>query len=163
LKKTFFKGLLVVLLHFAALPAMAQTTPPDSLPHASGVINKADSTDAVFIKVEMEATFPGGETAWRKFLEKNLNPAVPANNRAPAGTYTVVIQFVVDRDGKVWDIKPLTSLGYGMEAEVMRILRKSPDWSAARLEGRTVRAYRKQPVTFMVIEEEKKQKRKNRD
>lgn len=117
----------------------------------------------IFDVVEVEASFPGGESAWRRFLEQNLNAAVPANNRAPAGTYTVVIQFVVDRDGKVSDIKALTHHGYGMEGEVIRLLRKAPRWSPAVADGQKVRAYRKQPVTFMVVEEEKKHKRKNRD
>ena len=46
-----------------------------------------------------------------------------------------------------------------MESEVMRIIRKSPKWAPALQNGRTVNAYRKQPVTFQ-IEEEKKKRRK---
>lgn len=122
-----------------------------------GTDNTADA--AVFEKVEIEASYPGGETAWRRFLEQNLNAAVPANKRAPAGTYTVVIQFVVDKTGKLSDITPLTNHGYGMEEEVIRLLKKAPHWKPAVQEGRVVKAYRKQPVTFVVMEEEKKKKR----
>lgn len=115
----------------------------------------------VFEKTEVEASFPGGEPAWRKYLEQHLNASVPANKRAPAGTYSVVVQFVVDMEGKVSDITPLTDHGYGMEEEVVRILKKAPLWKPAEQEGRTVMAYRKQPVTFVVMEEKKK--RKDRD
>lgn len=114
-------------------------------------------------KVDAEASFPGGEKGWRLFLEKNLNPSVPASNRAPAGTYTVVIQFVVDKSGNITQIKPLTTHGYGMENEVIRILKKSPNWVPAMLNGKPIGVYRKQPVTFLVEEEERKSKRKNRD
>ncbi len=115
--------------------------------------------EKIFEKVEIEASFPGGDNAWIRFLEQNLNGSVPTFKGAPAGTYTVLIQFVVDRDGKVGDIKALTSHGYGMEAEVIRLLRKAPRWNPAFQDGRNVRAYRKQPVTFMVIDEEKKKKK----
>jgi len=122
--------------------------------------NVTANDDKVFEAVDEEAYFPGKEDGWRSFLENNLNPAAPVDNGAPAGTYTVYIQFVVDVDGKLSAIKPLTKHGYGMEAEVMRILRKSPPWVPAIQSGKPVRAYRKQPVTFQVIEAGKKRKKK---
>ena len=97
-----------------------------------------------------EAHFPGEEKSWRRFLEKNLNPHVPIKNRAPEGMYMVMVQFVVDKEGSISDIKPLTKFGFGMEEEVIRILKKSPKWVPAIQFGRNVKAYRKQPVTFMV-------------
>jgi periplasmic protein TonB len=117
--------------------------------------------DKVFEAVDEEAYFPGKEDGWRSFLEQNLNPTTPVDNGAPAGTYTIYIQFVVDLNGKLSEIKALTKHGYGMEAEVMRILRKSPPWIPAVQDGKPVRAYRKQPVTFQVMEDKKKKRRKN--
>ena len=137
---------------------VTQTVPvKDAIPQPPG------DEEKVYEKVEIEASYAGGDEAWRKFLELNLNAGIPAYKGAPAGAYTVVIQFVVDKEGKVSDIKALTSHGYGMEAEVIRVLRKAPRWNPAIQEGRPVKAYRKQPVTFMVTVEEKKKKRKNDD
>ena len=90
---------------------------------------------------------------WRKFLEKNLNPNTPVDNGAPVGLYTVMVQFVVDKEGKVSDIKALTQIGYGMEQEVIRIMRQSGAWEPAMVGGEPVAAYRKQPVIFMVQED----------
>jgi protein TonB len=115
----------------------------------------------MFEKVEIEASFAGGQAAWVKFLEKNLNAEVPVKKKAPAGRYTVVIQFVVDREGKISDITALTDHGYGMEEEVIRILRRSPGWQPATQGGRTVKAFRRQPVTFQIDEEKKKKKNKD--
>ncbi len=151
----FFMVPAVALL--MSLPGISQTT-PDPPPPPVATEQPADSV--IFEKVETEAAFPGGEAAWRSFLEKNLNPNVPVNNGAKAGTYTVWIQFVVDKNGNVSDIKALSKHGYGMEAEVIRIIRKSPAWKPAMQFGRLVKAYRKQPVTFSI--EEEKKKRKNR-
>jgi len=110
--------------------------------------------DGVFEKVDVEATFSGGEAAWRKYLEQNLDPNVPVENGAPIGIYTVVVQFIVDKTGAISDIKTLTNFGYGMEQEVMRIMKKSPMWSPASQNNRTVKAYRKQPVTFVIDAED---------
>lgn len=114
------------------------------------IIIDSPDTDAVFTKVEIEASFTGGNQAWRKYLEKNLNGSVPTDNDAPIGLYTVIVQFVVDKEGNVGDMKALTNHGYGMEEEVMRAIIKGPKWSPALQGGRAVKAYRKQPVTFMV-------------
>ena len=129
----------------------------------SDTVPDEDEGFVKFEKVEEEAKYPGGEKAWRQFLEQNLDAGVPAKKRAPVGVYTVVIQFVVDKDGNVSDIKPLTNHGYGMEAEVVRLLKKAPKWTPAKQNGKIVRAYRKQPVTFQVAEEEKKKKRNKDD
>lgn len=122
----------------------------NQIPKDTIVTVSDDDTSAVFGQVEYEASFSGGQMEWRKFLERNLKGDVAVENDAPAGIYTVVMQFVVDKEGNLSDIKPLTSLGYGMEAEVMRILKKSPKWSPAIQHGKPVKAYRKQPVTFVI-------------
>jgi hypothetical protein len=109
--------------------------------------------DRIFEKVEKEADYPGGIDTWKHFLEKNLNPNVPVDNGAPIGKYTVYIQFIVNVDGSISDIKPLTRLGYGMETEVVNLIKKSGAWEPASQDGRHVKAYRKQPVTFQVIQD----------
>ena len=110
--------------------------------------------DRVFEKVDVEATFLGGEGAWRKYLERNLDPNVPVEHGAPIGIYTVVVQFIVDKTGTISEIKALTNFGYGMEQEVVRIIQKGPSWTPASQNNRTVKAYRKQPVTFVIEDDE---------
>jgi len=100
--------------------------------------------------IEREATFPGREQGWRSFLEKNLDAAVPVRKGAPLGYYTVMVQFIVETDGSLSGIRPLTKYGYGMEEEVLRILKRSPKWEPAFQFGSKVKAYRRQPVTFAV-------------
>ena len=142
----------------------AKPTPLISTNHSftTDTIPSTDSIDErIFEKVDIEANFPGGESGWRSYLEQNLNANTPVDHGAPAGSYTVWIQFIVSKDGRISDIKMLTHLGYGMETEVMRILRKSPPWSPAEQNGRTVKAYRKQPVTFVVIDERKHKRRRD--
>lgn len=114
---------------------------------------KKEDDNHIFEKVEIEASFKGGEGAWRKYLERNLNPNAPVDNGAPEGTYTVYVQFVVSKDGSISDVKAMTNHGYGMEAEAVRVIKKGPSWVPAVQNGRSVNAYRKQPITFQVTSE----------
>jgi len=115
-----------------------------------GLIEDKAKEPDIFDPIEIEARFDGD---WAKFLFKNLNPQVPSDNGAPVGSYTVVLQFVVDEDGAVSDIKALTNHGYGLEQEAVRVLKKAKNWEPAIQNGRKVKAYRKQPITFRVTEE----------
>ncbi len=112
------------------------------------VVKDETNYDQTFTKVEVEASFPGGMAAWRKFLERNLSGDASAD--APAGSYSVVVQFIVDKEGNVSDVKALTSHGYGMEEEAVRVIKRGPKWTPAIQNGRQVKAYRKQPVTFLI-------------
>jgi protein TonB len=109
--------------------------------------------EKVFTKVEIEAGFPGGTNEWVNYLRRNLDANIPVKKKAPAGTYQVIVRFQVSRDGKVKDVMAETAHGYGMEKEVIRIIKKGPKWLPAQQGGRTVSAYRRQPVTFVVSEE----------
>ena len=165
LKQTYsallFPAISLMLLFLFAKPAVSASHSVvlnfilDTLPVSDSMLD-----GKIYESVEVEAYFAGGEASWLSYLQQNLNPSVPVDKEAKAGIYTVYIQFVVDIDGKISDVKPLTKHGYGMEAEVMRILRKSPLWIPAIQHGRKVRAYRKQPVTFQIEEEKKKKGRK---
>ena len=92
-----------------------------------------------FSTVENEASYPGGDAAWKKYLEKNLNSNVPNKNKAPIGKYTAIVRFIVDKDGSLSSIQPETNFGFGMEEEVVRVLERSGKWTAATKNGQPLR------------------------
>ena len=120
-----------------------------------GFLKEYDSTgtiktDSVFSKDMREAQFDGGENGWRNFLRTNLDANVPALNNAPSGKYTIIIRFIVNRDGTLADIKAESDPGYGMVQEGIRVLKKSVKWIPAVQYGKYRPAYRRQPITFLV-------------
>ncbi|MBL7729669.1 MAG: energy transducer TonB [Chitinophagaceae bacterium] len=129
---------------------------PEVIDEGKKVIEEkpVEDENKIFDKVEIEASFPGGDAKWRQYLERNANGQVASDNGAPEGTYTTVVQFVVDKDGNISDVRALTSHGYGMEDEAIRVIKKGPKWTPAVQNGRQVKAYRKQPITFQVTEGE---------
>ena len=128
---------------------------------ASSFAQRVDEDNIVFTKVEQEAQFPKGSEGWMKFLMKTLDGNKPIKNGAPSGTYTVIIKFIVTKDGKVSDVQAETNNGYGMEEEAISTIKKSPDWQAAVQNGKPVNAYRRQPITFVVPKTKKELRRES--
>jgi periplasmic protein TonB len=112
---------------------------------------KDEEPKGPFVTVEVPAKFIGD---WEKFLRKNLNSQTPVDNGSPAGKHSVLIRFVVDEQGNVSNIVPLTKLGYGMEEEAIRVLKKAPKWKPAIQNGYEVKAYHTQMITFEVYEDQ---------
>lgn len=103
----------------------------------------------IFTKVDEEATYPGGVEAWTKYLSKSLSPSIPEEN-APNGKYKVIIRFMIDKDGNLTDVTAETNYGYGMEKEGIRVIASSGKWLPAIKNGKPIKAFRRQPLTFMV-------------
>ena len=110
----------------------------------------SDGETPALQKVEVEAEFPGGLSGWRRFLMANLRAETAANNGAPPGSYNVIVQFIVEKNGSLSNIQALSNFRYGLEDEALRVMRLSPNWIPATQNGRNVRAYRKQPIAFVV-------------
>jgi hypothetical protein len=146
----FYPSLFFLCLLFGCIVqcASAQEQPPEPPPPPPpGYVKKGSGK---FNRVQIDPSFTGGEKAWRKFLEQHMNPGIAEQNGAPKGIFTVYIQFLVDEQGKLSNIEALTNHGYGLEDEAIRILRKSPPWTPGIQNGRKVKAYKKQPLTFQV-------------
>ncbi len=117
------------------------------------VPTKAVEEDKIFTKVEIEAEYPGGQGAWGNYLRKNLNAQVASDGGAAPGSYTVIVRFIVAKDGTISEVTAETNVGYGMEAEAVKTIKKGPKWTPAQQNGNVVKAYRRQPITFVVAEE----------
>jgi protein TonB len=114
--------------------------------------NKEEEDDFPAI-VQIEAKFPGGIGAWSKYLERTLNTSTPIDNGAPTGKYTVVLSFIVDKEGNVSDVQALNDPGYGTVEEAIKVIKKSKQWLPAVQNGRNVNYRQKQAITFVVTEE----------
>ncbi len=113
----------------------------------------AEDYDKVYTIVQMPAEFPGGIAAWNKYLERNLNSSVPVDNGAPSGRYTVVLSFIVDKNGNISDITAENDPKYGTKEEAIRVLKKGPSWKPAVQNGRNVIYRHRQSITFQVSDE----------
>ena len=113
-------------------------------------INKDSGTNKIYTKVEVEASYPGGEEAWKKFISRTIDLDAPIRYGAEAGAYLVTVKFIVNIDGKLIDIACENDPGYGTCQEAIRVLKSSKKWLPASINGKKVRAYRRQTLTFHV-------------
>lgn len=101
--------------------------------------------DRTFTKVEIESEYPGGRAAWIRYLLKTLTyPQVAQDNEIQG---TVVVQFIVDREGNVSDVVAISG-PEELRAEAVRVIKRSGKWTAAVQNGRKVKSYKKQPIVF---------------
>jgi protein TonB len=103
--------------------------------------------DKTFTKVEIESEFPGGAAAWLRYLNKNLRYPDDAVNNEIQGT--VVVQFIVDKEGNVSDVNAISGPDNGgLREEAVRVIKRSGKWTPAVQNGRQVKSYKKQPIVF---------------
>ena len=101
--------------------------------------------DKTFTKVEIESEYPGGTSAWQRYLNKSLRYPQDAIDNEIQGT--VVVQFIVDREGNVSDVEAISGASE-LRDEAVRVIKKSGKWTPAVQNGRQVKSYKKQPITF---------------
>ena len=90
--------------------------------------------------------FPGGEQALMLFLKVNVKYPPQAAKINAQGT--VVMNFVVDKTGKVSEIKVAKSVDYYLDNEAIRVCKLLPDFIPARQNGEPVSVWFTLPITF---------------
>jgi periplasmic protein TonB len=101
--------------------------------------------DKTFTKVEIESDYPGGAAAWQRYLNRNLRYPQDAIDNEIQGT--VVVQFIVDKEGNVSDVESISG-PKELKDEAVRVIKKSGKWTPAVQNGRQVKSYKKQPIVF---------------
>ncbi len=119
--------------------------PVDARAGITSVPQKEEDYSGIFSKVEIESTYPGGTPAWSKFLYKNLNFPQEAADINVQGT--VMIQFIVDAEGKVSDVTAISG-PEELRAAAVAVIKKSGQWTPAIQNGHKVKSYKRQPITF---------------
>jgi protein TonB len=108
-----------------------------------------DNVDSrgIFIKVENESYYPGGTKDWIRFLLKNFHTPDEAISNGVSGT--VVVQFIVDKDGNMSDVHAISGPEL-LRPEAERVIKKSGKWEPAIQNGRKVPSYKKQPIVVQL-------------
>jgi periplasmic protein TonB len=106
----------------------------------------------VFQRVEVESSVDFQQ--WIDHLTKNLQSPIEkaAKKGMKAGTYTVQVKFLVERDGSISDVQALNDPGYGLAKAAVKTVRTGPHWTAGEVDGKKVRSYHTQPITFVIQE-----------
>lgn len=97
---------------------------------------------------DQEATFPGGAAAMKQFLADNIKYPEIAMEMGDQGK--VFIEFVVEKDGSITQIKVLRGVSREIDSEAKRVVRQMPRWVPAESKGEAVRARCRIPINFIL-------------
>ncbi len=98
---------------------------------------------------DIQASFPGGEKALIRFLERNLQTPVSLERNE---TVQVKVKFVVDFEGDLQSFKIEKDGGAEFSKEVIRVLKKMPRWNPGKKGGQNVPVFYTIPVKFTSVD-----------
>ena len=102
--------------------------------------------EEIFKSVEQMPQFPGGDAALMKYLSSHINyPPMAAENNVQG---KVILQFVVEKDGRVGEVKVARSVDKDLDKEAIRVVKSLPKFTPGRQNGQAVRVWYTLPVTF---------------
>ena len=103
-------------------------------------------TEEIFVVVENQPEFPGGNTAMMKFLSDNIKYPVIAQENSIQGR--VICNFVVERDGSITDVQVVRGVDPSLDREAVRVIQQMPRWKPGKQRGQAVRVRFTLPVVF---------------
>jgi protein TonB len=117
--------------------------------NGSGNLGEADGEEPVpFEIIEDQPTFPGGTDALIKYLGENIRYPSKAKEAGISGT--VIISFVVEKDGSISSVKVVHGIGGGCNEEAIRIVSLMPKWTPGKQRGRAIRTQFQIPLIFFL-------------
>lgn len=102
--------------------------------------------EEIFTIVEDQPVPKGGMAAFYEYIGKKLK--YPAQARRMGIEGKVFVEFVVDKDGTITDVKAIKGIGAGCDEEAIRVIQASPKWNPGKQRGRPVKVRMILPITF---------------
>lgn len=103
-------------------------------------------TDEIFTVVEDQPMPLGGITTFYESVGNNLK--YPAQARSLGIEGKVFVQFVVDKEGKLTEVKAVKGIGGGCDEEAVRVISESANWNPGKQRGQNVNVRMILPITF---------------
>lgn len=100
----------------------------------------------VYLICDEYASFPGGVEEFRKFVQNELQ--LPKYLNEKKTKEKVYINLTIDETGKITDCNYIGYPRLIFAAEAMKLIRKMPDWTPAKIKGKNVASYFKLPIIF---------------
>ncbi len=102
----------------------------------------------IHVVVERMPEFPGGEAAMNQFISRTIRYPVIAQENGIQGR--VVVQFVVNTDGKIVDVEVVRGVEESLDKEAVRVVKAMPPWNPGRQGGKNVRVKYTLPIRFRI-------------
>lgn len=126
---------------------LPEILPPDFKLGTGGAGSTGKPTDPeIFITVEEDPSFPGGEQALMAYLKKKVKYPQPSLEMRDQGR--VYVKFVVDTDGGISQAHIARGVTPELDAEALRVVKGMPKWNPGKQRGRAVKVWYTIPIYF---------------
>lgn len=146
------KAVLIAGIGLSSLTAMAGTSSNDATAFSSGIENQVTRSDnEVFGSIGHMPSFPGGDGALMRFLSEHVvYPEEAAKNKIEG---KVIVQFIIEKDGSVGEVKVARGVDKELDAEAVRVCKSLPKFSPGRnADGEPIKIWYTLPITFKIQE-----------
>ena len=126
--------------------ALKEAVTKEVVEEAPKVEKPKDEGPVNIAMVEQKPEFPGGTAAMYTWLSNNINYPAAASEEGIQGKVTV--QFIVEKNGSISNVKVVRGKHPALDAEAKRVVSKMPRWTPGRNNGQPVRVTYNLPVTF---------------
>ena len=110
------------------------------------VVSQKDQKEEPFNVVEDMPAFPGGMEAMIQFLSSNIQYPADAQKQKVDGR--VLVNFVVEKDGSITEVKVIKPAFPSLDAEAIRVVKAMPKWKPGYQRGQAVRVQFTMPINF---------------
>ena len=107
--------------------------------------------DKASVDYEVDAMFPGGNDALRKFIEENIQYPEEARKEGKEGR--VLVSVTVDEDGSLTNVETVRSPDERLTKEALRLIGLMPRWECARIVGEPIKQKLTLPIDFFITTE----------
>ena len=110
------------------------------------VVSQKDQKEDPFTVVEDMPAFPGGMEAMIQFISSNIKYPADAKKQKVDGR--VLVNFVVEKDGSITEVKVIKPTFPSLDAEAVRVVKAMPKWKPGYQNGQAVRVQFAMPINF---------------
>lgn len=107
-----------------------------------------EDPNEIFLVVEETAAPKGGMSAFYEYVGKRLQGKYPAQARRMGIEGRVFVEFVINKDGSIQDVKAIKGIGAGCDELAEKIIREAPAWNPGKQRGKPVRQKMVLPIVF---------------
>ncbi|WP_303310300.1 energy transducer TonB [Hymenobacter sp. BT730] len=132
----------------AAAPAATTPAVPTTSAAAAPASVPAETSTPTVIAPDQPARPVGGTEAFFAWIQQNQKYPSLARQRKVEGR--VIMEFIVQKDGTLTDIKPVKRIGSGCDEEAIRLLKAAPKWAPASYKGQPIKQKMVLPVVFQL-------------
>lgn len=110
---------------------------------------KMSESDAIIEIPDEESQYPGGVKKMKTYLARNIQYPEVAMQNGDQGK--VFVEFVVEKDGSLSNVKVLRGVSKEIDAEAIRVIEAMPKWTPAVHKKKYVRSRARLPINFILV------------